>query len=78
MKNHIQGRRFVLSDQVKAASPEVAKTASSCSSRSYTNVGRSLSSPKGTTLKVDVLWYHELLRVRFSTPCPQTFGSYYV
>ncbi|GFV83979.1 hypothetical protein TNCV_1479811 [Trichonephila clavipes] len=47
-------------------------------SRIYTNAGRSVSSPKGTTLKLDVLRCCELFRVRFSAPRPQTFGSYYV
>ncbi|GFU91253.1 hypothetical protein TNCV_4925831 [Trichonephila clavipes] len=46
--------------------------ASSCASRNYTNAGRSISSPKGTTLKVDVLRSRELFRVRFSVPSPRT------
>ncbi|GFU35629.1 hypothetical protein TNCV_2099271 [Trichonephila clavipes] len=47
-------------------------------SRSYTKAGRSVSSSKGNTLKVEALRSYELFRVRFSTPCPRTFGSYYV
>ncbi|GFU89075.1 hypothetical protein TNCV_2895231 [Trichonephila clavipes] len=43
------------------------KMASSCASRSYTNAGRSVSSPKGITLKVDVLRGCELFRVRRKT-----------
>ncbi|GFX15980.1 hypothetical protein TNCV_522871 [Trichonephila clavipes] len=34
----------------------------SCASGSYTNAGRSVSSPKETTLKVDVLLCYELFR----------------
>ncbi|GFW49238.1 hypothetical protein TNCV_3057481 [Trichonephila clavipes] len=37
--------------------------ASSSASRSYTNAGISVSSPKGTTLKVDVLRCCELFRI---------------
>ncbi|GFY06905.1 hypothetical protein TNCV_4090071 [Trichonephila clavipes] len=49
--------------------------ASSCASRSYKKAGVSASSPKGTFVKMDVL---RCCGARFSTPCPQTFGSYYV
>ncbi|GFX06414.1 hypothetical protein TNCV_2939421 [Trichonephila clavipes] len=74
-KKHLQGRRFVSSNKIKAASQEALgtgweKMASSCASRSYTNASRSVSSPKLTTLKVDVLRCCELCRVRFYTPYP--------
>ncbi|GFU25079.1 hypothetical protein TNCV_568341 [Trichonephila clavipes] len=41
--------------------------ASSCASRSYKNVGRSVLAPKETTLKVDVLQCCELIRKSFKT-----------
>ncbi|GFU57677.1 hypothetical protein TNCV_3638321 [Trichonephila clavipes] len=48
-----EGRRSVLSDEVKEhrrmSYGRLRKMASSCASKSYTNVGRSVSSPKETT-----------------------------
>ncbi|GFX02589.1 hypothetical protein TNCV_728431 [Trichonephila clavipes] len=58
MMKHLQGRRFVSSDEeehLKWPYGKLRKMVSSCASRSYTNAGRSVSSPEGTTLKVDVL-----------------------
>lgn len=42
------------------------------------NVGVSESLPKVITLRMDVLGCCELFKVRFFTPCPRTFRSYYV
>ncbi|GFV65301.1 hypothetical protein TNCV_4573011 [Trichonephila clavipes] len=77
MKKLLQGCHFV-SDEVKAALQEALQEASRFPSRSYTKGGRSLPLTKKTTLKVDMLRCCELFRVRFYTPCPPAFGSYYV
>ncbi|GFU73844.1 histone-lysine n-methyltransferase setmar-like protein [Trichonephila clavipes] len=55
IKKHLQERRFVSSDKVKGASQEalreVAKNGFQLYFRSYTNAGRSVLSPKGSSSK---------------------------
>ncbi|GFW32063.1 hypothetical protein TNCV_2600891 [Trichonephila clavipes] len=66
MKKHLHGRRFVSSDEVKGASQEtirdIAKNGFQLCFKSYTNICRSVSAPKWTTLKVDVVRCCELFR----------------
>ncbi|GFU91353.1 transposable element Tc1 transposase [Trichonephila clavipes] len=70
---HLQERRFVSSEEVKVVSHQdcrkpygrLRKMASSCASSSYTNAWRCVSSPKGTTLKVDELQCCELFKEDF-------------
>ncbi|GFV30340.1 hypothetical protein TNCV_98151 [Trichonephila clavipes] len=72
MEKHLQGHYFASSDVVKGDGglTEVAKNSFQLC-YSHTSAGRCVSSTKGTTLKMDVLQYSELFRVRFSIPCPK-------
>ncbi|GFV43348.1 DAO domain-containing protein [Trichonephila clavipes] len=77
-KKHLQGSRFVSPDKVKTALQEalgeVGKNGfQQCFQKLYERWQKCISSPKGNTLKVDVLHRCELFRVKYYTPCPQTF-----
>ncbi|GFY33626.1 hypothetical protein TNCV_4593381 [Trichonephila clavipes] len=58
--------RYEVKASLQEALREIAKNGFQLCFRSYTNAGRSVSSPKGTTLKVDVFRCCELFRVSFA------------